>query len=205
MAKRRDGRNWDALRDEWVDRRLRGENLTRQDFAAEKGIPYDTLRRHSTAWKGRLDQREAEVQALVQDRTTIDHATMRVAILEERECLRGLFMQQAGVWLEWSAEEAKKPAAERLRMPIKDLVALENLMVRMAEVGAGLPKEHVVRHDEAHDPVSVGRREMAELENTVVELARWKRERRKEAEAKEAKEVAKAKRAKKAKADKEEA
>lgn len=202
MAKRQDGRNWDALRDEWVDRRLGGENLPRQDFAAEKGIPYDTLRRHSTAWKDDLDRREAEVQALVQDRTTIDHVAMRVAILQERECLRGLFMQQAGAWMEWSAEEAKKPAAERLRMPIKDVVALANLLVRMAEVGAGLPKEHVVQLGEAHDPVSVGRREMAKLEDTVVELARWKRDRRKEAGAKEA---AKAKKAKKAKADKEEA
>ena len=177
MAKR-NGREWEALRDEWVDRRLGGEVLDRKDFAAEKRIPYDTLRRHSGTWQDRLDQREAKVQALVHNRTTIDHATMRIAILEEREPLRELFMQQADAWLEWAREQAQMPSAEKTRLPIKDMVALENLLVKQAEVGAGLPKEHVVRHDDVHDTVVVGRREMEGLEATVVELARWKKDRR---------------------------
>ena len=188
MAKR-NGRDWDALRDEWVDRRLRGEALDRKDFAKEKRIPYDTLRRHAGTWQDRLDRREEEVQTLVHDRTTIDHATMRIAILEEREPLRKLFMQQADAWLEWAQEQARMPSAERTLLPIKDMVALETLLVKQAEVGAGLPKEHVVRHDEVHDTVVTNRREMKHLEGTVVELCHWQKENRarKKREARKAK------------------
>ncbi len=178
MAKAKPKYDWVALRDEWVDCRLRGEALTRQAFAAEHAIPYGTLRRHAGLWQDELDQREAEIAEVVRDRTTIDHATMRIAILEEREPLRELLMHQAEGWLEWAKEETKKPFAERTRMAVKDMVALENLLVKMAEVGAGLPKEHVVRHDDDHDAVEVGRREMESLESTVVEMAKWKRSKR---------------------------
>lgn len=171
MAKQ-NGRDWDALRDEWVNRRLRGESLTRQDFAREKDIPYSTLRKKSPFWQDELDQREAEIQALVKDRTTIDHATMRVAILEEREPLRELFLKHAERWLKAADED------EDERIELRELNQLGNLLVKMAEVGAGLPKEHVVRHDEAHDTVAVGRREMKSLEGAVVGLAEWRRKKR---------------------------
>ncbi len=180
MARQR-GRDWDALRDEWVDRRLRGEVVDRKDFAAEKGIPYDTLRRHSVLWQDYLDQREVEILALVRDRTTIDHAAMRIAILEEREPLRKLFFMHAERWLKAAEEDQEE------RVELRELNQLGTLLVKMAEVGAGLPKEHIVRHDEAHDAVAVGRHEMEGLEGTVVELARWKKERRKNAKAKKAK------------------
>ncbi len=106
---------------------------------------------------------------------------MRIAILQEREPLRELFLDQVDRWKRAMNEDRE----ERLEM--RELVALANLLVKMAEVGAGLPKEHLVRHDEAHDAVAVGRREMKALEGAVVELAKWKRNKRlaKEAAAKE--------------------
>lgn len=171
MAKR-NGRDWEALRDEWVDRRLRGEALDRKDFAKEKRVPYDTLRRHAGTWQDHLDRREEEVQVLVRDRTTIDHATMRIAILEEREPLREFFMDQ---WERWKAA-MKEDKDERVEL--REMIQLGNLMVKMAEVGAGLPKEHVVRHDEVHDTVATNRREMKHLEGTVIELCQWRKDNR---------------------------
>ena len=37
-----------------------------------------------------------------------------------------------------------------------------------------MPKEHVVRHNEVHDSVEAGRREMKNLEGVMVEMARWR-------------------------------
>ncbi len=176
---RRNGYNWEALREEWVERRLSGEPLDRKDFAAEKSIPYATLRRHSGAWQDRLDEREADVQAVVKDRTTIDHAAMRIAILEEREPLRKFFMEQVARWLKAMEED------EDERVELREVIQLGNLLIKMGEVGAGLPKEHVVRHDEVHEGVAANRQQMLGLEGAVVELARWKREKRKAKAARE--------------------
>ncbi len=173
----RSRQDWDALRDEWVNRRLGGEGLTRKQFAAEKGIAYRWLCKKALAWQDDLNQREGEVQDQVRDRTAIDHVTMRISILEEREVLRDLFMDQVERWKRAMNEDRE----ERLEM--RELVALANLLVKMGEVGAGLPKEHHVLHDEAHDVVERGRREMKSLEGAVVELARWGELRRAKREA----------------------
>ncbi len=174
----RSRQDWDALRDEWVNRRLGGEGLTRKQFATEKGISYRYLCGKSLEWQDELNQREAEIQDQVRDRTAIDHVTMRISILEEREVLRKFFMEQMKRWVEAMDSD------ETERLEFREIIQLENLLVRMGEVGAGLPKEHHVLHDEAHDVVEHGRREMKNLVGAVVELARWKRDRR-EAAAKE--------------------
>ncbi len=121
----------------------------------------------------------AAVSRVVEERTTIDHAAMRIAILQEREPLRELFLGQVDRWKEATQEDKTK------RLEFREVIALGHLLVKMAEVGAGLPKEHVARHDEVDDTIAVGRREMKSLEGAVVGLAEWKRERRKAKEAAE--------------------
>ena len=177
MAGRRQfKRDYGALGDEWIGRRLAGEALSLKAFAAEKGVPYSTLRSKGN-WQAELARRSAAISRVVEERTTIDHAAMRIAILQEREPLRELFLGQVDRWKEAMQEDKTK------RLEFREVIALGHLLVKMAEVGAGLPKEHVARHDEVDDIVAVNRREMRALEGAVVELAKWKRERRKAKEA----------------------
>ena len=171
-------RDYGALRDEWVGRRLAGEVLSLKAFAAEKGVPYSTLRSKGN-WQAELARRSAAISRVVEERTTIDHAAMRIAILQEREPLRELFLDQVERWKRAMNEDREE------RLGMRELVQLGNLLVKMAEVGAGLPKEHIVRQDEAHDTIAIGRREMKSLEGAVIGLAAWKRERRKAKEAAE--------------------
>ncbi len=159
--------------DEWIGRRLAGEALSLKAFAAEKGVPYSTLRSKGN-WQAGLARRSAAVSRVVEERTTIDHAAMRIAILQEHEPLRELFLDQVERWKRAMNEDD----TERLEM--REMVQLGNLLVKMAEVGAGLPKEHIVRQDEAYDTVEIGRREMKSLEGAVIGLAEWRKARRKE-------------------------
>ena len=110
---------------------------------------------------------------VVTERTTIDHAAMRVAVLQERLPLARAFLQQGEAW----RKRLEKLAEDDEVLPMKDLVCLGTLLIRMAEVGAGLPKEHVVRHDEVHEEVRVNRRQIEEAKSDVVDFARWRAER----------------------------
>ena len=147
-------------------------------FAAEKGIPYETLRKHAETWVDILEGRREKVADMVADRMVIDHAQMRIAVLQEREPLRVLFMSQVERWLDAMAD------ADTERVELRELTAVGNLLMKMAEIGAGLPKEHVVRHDEVHEEISANRHQMTKLENAVLAMAEWKRERRRKTPAK---------------------
>ncbi len=69
-------RDYGALRDEWIGRRLAGEVLSLKAFAAEKGVPYSTLRSKGN-WQAELARRSAAISRVVEERTTIDHAHLR--------------------------------------------------------------------------------------------------------------------------------
>ena len=61
---------------------------------------------------------------------------------------------------------------------LRDVVALGRLWTKLLEVGAGLPRVHDGVVQEVPDIVAASRREMQELEGAVMELARWKRDKR---------------------------
>ncbi len=126
---------WDyrALRDEWIDRRLRGEALSLKAYSEERQVSYGSLRNRGRSWREELERRSAEISREVAEVTSIDHTAMRVAVLREREPLRKLYMQQVSRWAKHLTDNPTE------RVPIKDLVALGNLLIRMAQVGAGLP------------------------------------------------------------------
>ncbi len=91
-----------------------------------------------------------------------------------------LFLALVQRWGDWAENHPDE------RVSLREMVTLGNLVLKLKEKGAGLPKEHnVVRHDEADDTIAIGRREMKSLEGAVVGLAEWKRERRKAKEAAE--------------------
>ena len=173
MSRRKQSRrDHGALRDEWIDRQLRGEALSLKAYSDEKQVSYGSLRNRGRSWREELERRSAEISREVAEVTSIDHTAMRVAVLREREPLRKLYMQQVSRWAKHLTDNPTE------RVPIKDLVALGNLLIRMAEVGAGLPKEHVARHDEVHEEVRVNRRQIEEAKSDIVDFAKWRRERR---------------------------
>lgn len=170
------GRDWTALRDEWVDRRMGGEMITLSAFARDKGIPRNTLSKRAIkdGWTAHAEEREAAVADRVAEVTEINHAAMRISMLQDHDLLRSFWRDQVKRWAKHLAE------ADNLteRVPMKDVVALGQLLLRLGETGAGLPKEHVVHHDGASEEVLTNRKQMRSLEGMVVQLAEHKRAKR---------------------------
>ena len=167
---KRSKRDHGALRDEWIDRRLRGEALTLKAFSEEKQVSYGSLRNRGRSWREELERRSAEISREVTEVTSIDHTAMRVAVLREREPLARLFLNQGRRWRDHFEDKAN---GDEL-VPMIDLVRLGILLLKMAEVGAGLPKEHVARHDEMHEEVRVNRRQVEQAKADVIEFAEWR-------------------------------
>ncbi len=174
--------NWERIREVWIERHLAGETYTLKQLARDEAVKYDTLKKraHRQDWRGELHGRQARINAQVAEQVEIDQVATRLELVRMGERTERLFLAQVQRWGDWAENHPDE------RVSLREMVTLGNLVLKLKEKGAGLPKEHVVRHDEVHDVVAVGRREMKKLENTVVELARWKQERRKEAKAKEA-------------------
>ncbi len=175
--------NWERIRERWIERHLAGETYTLKQLARDESVKYDTLKKRARRqdWRGQLRGRQVRINAQVAEQVEIDQVKTRLELVRMGERTERLFLAQVQRWGDWAENHPDE------RVSLREMVTLGNLVLKLKEKGAGLPKEHnVVRHDEADDPVSVGRREMAKLEDTVVELARWKRDRRKEAEAKKA-------------------
>ncbi len=73
--------------------------------------------------------------------------------------------------------------ADRVRddpgaIALRDMVALGRLWTKLLAVGAGLPRVHDGVVQEVPEVVAANRRQMQELEAEVMELARWKRDKR---------------------------
>ena len=74
-------RDHGALRDEWIDQRLRDEHQYSSGLAAKKGVPHGTLRNHLGDWQALLDQRAHAVAEHVRERPNINRVAIRTAIL----------------------------------------------------------------------------------------------------------------------------
>ncbi len=173
--------NWERIREVWIERHLAGETYTLKQLARDEAVKYDTLKKraHRQDWRGQLRERQARINAQVAEQVEIDQVATRLELVRMGERTERLFLAQVQRWEDWTENHPDE------RVSLRDMVTLGNLALKLKEKGAGLPKEHVVRHDEADDIVAIGRREMKSLEGAVMGLAQWKRERRKAKEAAE--------------------
>ncbi len=169
--------NWERIRERWIERHLAGETYTLKQLARDEAVNYDTLKKRARRedWHGQLRERQARITAQVAEQVEIDQVKTRLELARMGERTETLFLAQVQRWESWAENSPNE------RVSLRELVPLGNLVLKLKETGAGLPKEHVVRHDDVHDNVAANRAQMKKLKGAVVELALWKREKRKKA------------------------
>ncbi len=177
--------NWTALRDEWINRRLNGETLSKTAFFDEKALDLNRtyFRKQTASWTAVLAEREAAISAEVNtatDKTQRQHRKDLQTLADQG--MRPIIDACLGVWklgAELQAEKLKKRllAGEDVdlnkEMPLRDLCTLVEKYEKVKVVGAGMPKEHVHLHEEVPEGLRVGREQMKGLEEAAVGLARW--------------------------------
>ena len=117
---------------------------------------------------------EERISAEVVRRIEINHATIRQEALEERSYHREVLLDQVRRWKRWFKEHPEE------RMPLKELMALQKVITELAVVGGGLPREHVIQVDDAHDDLILNQEEQKAVAANVLSIREWKKRRDKE-------------------------
>ena len=171
--------NWELIRARWIERHLAGETFTLKQLALDEAVKYDTLKKraHREDWRGQLRGRQARINAQVAEQVEIDQVKTRLELARMGQRTETLFLTQVQRWGGWAESHPDE------RVSLRELVTLGNLVLKLKEKGAGLPKEHVMGHDEVHEEVAANRAQMKTLERAVGQLAEWKRKKRGEAKA----------------------
>ena len=162
--------NWARLRERWIERHLVGETYPLKQLARDEAVPYDTLKKRAQRedWHGQLRERQARINTKVAEQVEIDQVQTRLELARTGDRAETLFLALVQRWESWAENSPDE------RVSLRELVPLGNLVLKLKEAGAGLPKEHVVRHDEADPKVAANRHQMAALETSVTELAEYK-------------------------------
>ncbi len=180
--------NWEALKAEWVNRRLAGESLSKKAFAAEQGVSYTWLRQNGASWTAELAEREAAITTQVNeaaDKTHTEHRRDYIQLADEG--LRPLIEAQVRLWQVWTEVQAPK-IEERIRsgekvvlaveLPcLKDLCTLVDKYEKIKTIGAGLAKEVHHQHEEVPTKIRTNRAQMEGIKGDVFDLAEYRRNR----------------------------
>ncbi len=169
--------DWAHHRETWINRNLNGATYALKQQARDEDLSYGVLTRKAReqGWRQQLEVRCAElrdrVSEEVRERTAVDQVEARL----EHARLADLIEPVLRLALAGVADRVRDdPGAIALR----DVVALGRLWTKLLEVGAGLPRVHDGVVQEVPEAVAANRRQMQELEGAVMELARWKRDKR---------------------------
>lgn len=169
-------RDYAAMREEWIDRSLRGEKVSVRSFAAEIGVPYDTLQRQFRVgrWREHLQEREAAIGEKVREAAEISHIEARLRLLRAGYRAQELLMEELNFYLEKRRAARDDEDGAVTALEPKDLRAIGSIAKDLIEIGAGLPKEHVVHVDEAHEEVTWNREQQREAQDKVTSIREWK-------------------------------
>ena len=173
--------DWTSVRDEWVNRRLAGEQLALKGLAAEKGLKYETLRKQASAgrWQEYLEQRQAEISARVAEQAETDHVKIRLGLLTLGSRFQRLAKDMLNMYAERVSHEAAKPVDERRWHPgAADAAKVAMAAVKLAEAGGALPQNGEPVFEQLYPEVAANRAQMRELESAVKSLCQWKRQKR---------------------------
>ena len=164
--------NWERIRERWIERHLVGEIYTLKQLALDEAVAYETLKKRARRkdWRGQLRERQERINEQVAERVEIDAVKTRLELAQMGERIERLCLALVQRWEDWAENHPDE------RVPMREVVALGTLALKLKEKGAGLPKEHVVRHAEVPDIVAANRAQMKTLESTIVKLAHWNEE-----------------------------
>ncbi len=157
---------WSVIRDQWVNRRLAGEQLSLTDLARERGLSYETLRKRagSDDWQGHLERLQARVSARVAEQTAIDHVKIRLGLLDLKSRCELVVKDMIDMFSERVAHEAAKPVQDRGWHPSAgDVARLTGAAAKLAMVGGGLPKSCDPIQDAVHEEIILNREQQREL------------------------------------------
>lgn len=162
--------NWDEARELFIARNLSGPGWSAADLARHYGIneKYARTEIKRRGFREELERRRREVGAKAAEATGIDQVERRVRLLKMADELEPLLRQ--GIQLQHAISQACIEEAEELMSaPIvlpearkkaqalltqamltpTGMKALGDLWEKLTFTGAGLPKEHTVRLDDA--------------------------------------------------------
>jgi len=168
--------DWNLVRDEWVNRRLTGEQLALKDLAAERELSYETLRKRAAAdcWQAHLGRLQARISARVAEKTEIDHVEIRLGLLDLKSRCELLAQDMIDMFGERVAHEVRKSVEDRTWHPsASDVAKLASAAARLAEVGGGLPKHHDPLQEGAHQEVILNREEQRIAAGRALAAARY--------------------------------
>ncbi len=167
--------DWEGLKAEFIARRIEEPGYSLTDFSKERGVPKRTLHRHAGTWIQDADQTTTEVAEEALGEVLLDHIQIRKALLEDAREVRDIFKWELALYRKRRLErlEAAEKGEAITELKVSELQALERMSKELHVEGGGLPKEHVIRHDDFPDEVILNRKKQRAVADKARSLVKY--------------------------------
>lgn len=184
--------DWRAYKLEYIARRLNGEELTISAFADQKGAGRSAMSTRLRGWKEELAERQTRVEDATLSRIEIDQIARRVDLLQTLDEMKPGIYPMLRAWaknkrivalkfLEEMERTGRQPSNKKLfeaEISAKEIKQMLDIFEKLSVSGAGLPREHVVMHDDVHEDLRASRKQMQDLQQSGMELVDFVAKRR---------------------------
>lgn len=153
--------DWVGLKEEWLRRRCEGEDLSvaafraevdaRKQAAGERVCARSTWENNSSGWHGDLQARLVRIADDLAEDAVVDHVAQRRKLLKVADRLQDVVERYVDLF-EADLKARQEAGAKGRPTSSGELTKLVDLLVSVRTVGAGLPKVHEVKFNDARDP-----------------------------------------------------
>lgn len=152
--------DWPALKVKFINQKLTpGCTLSLREFGRQEGIPWATLARRGSGWGTEAESLSESITEDAMHDVVLDHTKIRKDLLHAGKVAYRMYLREMDLLNKKREEELKNTPNDIQPLSVADVNRLEKMVTELFQVGGGLPREHVIHVDDAHDEVTLNREE----------------------------------------------
>lgn len=170
MARKAD---WEALRVEFIDRKLKGETITIVGFCTEHGVKAErTIRRHTNGWEDDVESARSRITKRDTESMELNQLRLRAGLRRMAADMRRVHKDMLKLYAQKIAHSVRQKMKDREWCPTAaDLATMAKAIDQLTTTGGGLPKVHEVRVDDTNEAVTANREQQVALRLKAEEFA----------------------------------